>query len=277
MDLKQVDYIQLNGIRLLYHFDENPHANHTLVLLHGFLSSSFSFRKLIPLLKEHYSVLTVDWPPFGFSEKPKSFEYSYQNIAKTMIELIQKLNLTSVILVGHSMGGQLAMQILKYAPNIAEKGILICGSSYVPRVKKRLIASSYLPFFSVFLKKWLEKTGVTGNLQSVVFDQKLINQEMIDGYQAPFENKEIFPGLIRFIRHREGDLPSEDIQKIQTPCLLIWGEHDRIVPLETAKKLTDDLPNSSLVIIKEAGHLVPEEKPEEVFRHINKFLVKNTD
>lgn len=263
---------KINGIQIYYEWLPHSTAVHTIVLLHGFLSSSFSFRKLAPLLRKHFSVLTVDWPPFGASEKPKSYIYSYENIAATIDGLIQELTPGQVVLAGHSMGGQLALQLLARRPKAAEKAVLISASSYLPRAKKRFIAASYLPFAEFAVKRRLEKSGVEGNLKQVVWDQSVIDDEMIGGYGRPFEERSIFQGLTRFLRHREADLAPEQLRELSTPCLLIWGEHDRIVPLRIGQQLAADLPNSRLDIIKKAGHLVPEEKPEETAALIAAFV-----
>ena len=75
------------------------------------------------------------------------------------------------------------------------------------------------------------KSGLRRNLELVVYNQKLIDDEMMKGYLQPFLDENIFRALTRMIRDREGDLSVEQLQQIDTPCLLIWGDHDRIVPV----------------------------------------------
>ncbi|GAE44594.1 alpha/beta fold hydrolase [Mesobacillus boroniphilus] len=98
----------VRGIDLYYEHYQNSDSKETLVLLHGFLSSTFSFRHLVPLLKEDYNVISVDLPPFGKSGKISSFKYSYQNLAATVVELMKSLGIREFNVVGHSMGGQIA-------------------------------------------------------------------------------------------------------------------------------------------------------------------------
>ncbi|MGZ4160187.1 MAG: alpha/beta fold hydrolase, partial [Neobacillus sp.] len=83
---------------------------------------------------------------------------------------------------------------------------------------------------------------------------------------------EIFVALTRMIRHREGDLPAQVLNNIKTPCLLIWGEHDNSLPVHIGERLNKDLVNSELIILKESGHALPEERPREVYQHIKSFL-----
>nr|WP_185806945.1 alpha/beta hydrolase [Bacillus sp. HMF5848] len=263
--------ITIRGVKVYYEltpWKDKP----VIVLIHGFLSSSFSYRRLIPLLKESYTVLAVDLPPFGKSAKVKNFVYSYANMAQIVIELLQRLQLTQVTLVGHSMGGQIALNIAKQKPDIVKKLILLCSSGYLSKASKPMIYFSYLPFFSLVIKAWLYSKGTHGNLQNSVFDHSLIDEEMLRGYEEPFHDESIYHALTKMLRHREGDLPAEDLRTIRTPSLLIWGENDKVVPIEIGERLHKDLPSSHFVSFTQTGHLVPEERPLPVYEHMLEFI-----
>ncbi|MGG0716060.1 alpha/beta hydrolase [Robertmurraya massiliosenegalensis] len=263
---------QINGNDLYYEYYKNEESPLTLVLIHGFLSSTFSFRRLIPLLKEEFNVVCVDLPPFGNSGKSTEYIYSYKNMASSIIELTQKLGVHEFIAVGHSMGGQISLNMAHLRPDLVQKVVLLCSSGYLERSRQSLILASYLPFFHLIVKRHLARSGVLKNLQNVVYNQSLIDEEMFHGYMRPFLEDDIFKGLTRLIRHREGDLPAQVLQQIETPCLLIWGEHDKVVPLQIGKRLHKDLKQSKLIVFEETGHLVPEERPEDVFLHIREFI-----
>ena len=262
----------VNDINIYYEFYPNPNSQKTLVLLHGFLSSTFSYRRLIPYLNKEYQVVSIDLPPFGKSGKSSKFVYSYSNLAQTVIQLVHSLGLQEITLIGHSMGGQIVLNILHLQPDIAEKAVLLCSSSYSKRSKLPLIIGSYIPYFHLYVKFWLARSGVVQNLQNVVHDHSLISDEMLFGYLQPFLKDEIFLALTRMIRDHEGDLPTGALSQIAHPCLLIWGEYDKVVPLSVGERLKQDLGRSELVVLRETGHLVPEERPEDVFQHIKQFL-----
>lgn len=264
----------INNIDLYYESYHQQHAHEvpTILLIHGFLSSTFSFRKLAPLLANDFHVITVDFPPFGKSGRPSSFHYSYQNIAHTLWLLLDQFDYSSLIGIGHSMGGQLIFNMMHQRPNRIQKGIFLCSSGYLSRIKPPYTYLSYLPFFEKVIKRQLGKTGVLGNLHQVVYDKNMIDDEMIRGYSEPFEDDKMFRAFKKMMRHWEGDLPSEILQTIQVPCLFIWGENDRVVPMKTGKRLAQDLPNSQFISLPHTGHLLPEEKPWEVYQHIKDFI-----
>ncbi|WP_026585073.1 alpha/beta fold hydrolase [Bacillus sp. J33] len=261
----------INGTDVYYEYYKHESSRETLVLLHGFLSSTFSYRRLIPLLKTQFNVVSMDLPPFGKSGKSRQFVYSYKNLAKTVIQLSEKLGFEKVTLVGHSMGGQIVLYVAHSKPDLVDQAVLLCSSGYMKRMKPHMIFSSYIPFFHLYVKLYLQRSGVKQNLKNVVHDHSMIDDEMLFGYLSPFLEDDIFRALTRMIRDREGDLPPAALKKIETPCLLIWGEHDRVVPLHIGKRLNKDLQNSKLVVINDTGHLVPEERPEDVLKHIKSF------
>ncbi|MFS0612095.1 alpha/beta fold hydrolase [Lederbergia ruris] len=266
--------VHINNIDLYYECYHHKHKQElpTILFIHGFLSSTFSFRKLAPLLANDFHVLTVDFPPFGKSGRSSSFHYSYENIAHTLWLLLDQLPYSSLAGVGHSMGGQLLFNMMHQRPDHIQKGVFLCSSGYLPRIKPPYTYLSYFPFFEKVIKHKLGKTGVLGNLHHVVYDQNMIDEEMIRGYSEPFGDDKMFRAFKRMIRHWEGDLPSEILQTIQAPCLFIWGENDRVVPIQTGKRLAQDVPHSQFISLPQTGHLLPEEKPWEVYRYIRDFI-----
>lgn len=277
MKNSRAKHAYVNGIDVYFeeYKSESEQSAPVIILLHGFLSSSFSFRKLIPLLENDFHVISIDIPPFGKSGKSRKFRYSYDNMAKTVIDLLDHLSVDHIYAAGHSMGGQIVMNMMLQRPDIIKKAVLLGSSGYLPKAKIPFIIASYIPFFDRYVKHYLGKTGVMGNLKNVVFDRALIDEMMVDGYTEPFNNNDIYHALRLMLRHREGDLPKDLIESIDTPCLLLWGKHDRIVPLSIGKQLANDLPNSKLIILQNAGHLLPEELPNEVYNEIHTYLIND--
>lgn len=272
LDNKQEFKMHVQGIGVHYEVYENP-GKPVMVLIHGFLSSTFSYRRLIPFLRHEYHLIAVDLPPFGRSEKSIAFVYSYRNMAKVVIELLKNLQVEQAILVGHSMGGQISLYASKEMPEMVKKVVLLCSSGYMKRSHPSLIFGSYFPYFYLCIKHIMSRQGVWKNLCNVVHDRSMIDQEMMDGYIQPFYDDRIFMALSRMIRDREGDLPAEDLRKIETPSLLIWGQEDRVVPVHIGERMNMDLPNSHFFSLKNTGHLVPEERPDFVSERIFEFCV----
>jgi pimeloyl-ACP methyl ester carboxylesterase len=247
-----------------YSLSEKP----TLFLIHGFASSSYTFNRLYPLLEEHFSVIAIDLPGFGRSEKSTSFHYSFKNYAKLIAECIDHFNLDRVFIVGHSMGGQIALYTAKEIPEKVNKLILLCSSGYLKKAKKALVYCSYLPFFQYFVERFVKKKEVEAYLQNVFYDKSLITDKHIEEFGKPLQEKAFYTSLISLLRCREGDLQSKQLQEVKAPTLLIWGMEDKVVPVKVGEQLVGDLPNAELVKYERTGHLITEERPNEVFEQI---------
>ncbi|HLR80396.1 MAG TPA: alpha/beta hydrolase [Bacillota bacterium] len=243
-----------------------------ILLIHGFVASIHTFNRLMPLLAKHFSVVAIDLPGFGRSEKSKTFVYSYKNYATLLMRVIDYFGFQQVCIMGHSMGGQIALYTARMIPESIHKLILLNSSGYMGRAHRWLIFSSYLPFFHLAAKRYVQKQSVEDTLKNVLFDHSLITDELKEEYSIALRDQNFYRSLIRLLRHREGDLMPEQLQEIQQPVLLLWGKEDKVVPLDVGKQLAKDLPNASLTIYDNAGHLITEEKPEDIYEQIRAFI-----
>ncbi|SDM13156.1 alpha/beta fold hydrolase [Sediminibacillus halophilus] len=235
--------------------------NPCLFLLHGFLSSQFCFRKMIPQLRRHFQIITLDLPPFGKSEKAKAFCYSYQNMADLAMYVLDALNIEKVWIGAHSMGGQVALRCAMHYPERIERLILMAPSCYMKKASRMLNTFSAFPPSPKLLKVALRRAGVDGILKKCMHDEQLITKRMIAVYTKPFLENDIYSCLTKLVRDREGDLPSSSLHTIAQPCLIFWGKQDLILPVSTSYRLLRDLPNAELCTISSVGHFLPEEAP----------------
>lgn len=266
--------ITIMGSKVYYEHYKPTTTSKTLsfVLIHGFMASSFTFRKIIPMLAENYEVFALDLVGFGKSEKNDQFLYSYKNYAKLVIEFIQKMELRNVIVVGHSMGGQIALHAAKQSPEWIQALVLIGCCSYLQKARSIPIFFSYLPFFRGLVRWWMNRYEVKDILKNTLYRDALIDREMIQAYEQPLKDKHFANTLVGLLRYREGDLTASELKKVGQPILLIWGEEDQIVPIRTGLRMRQDLPNSHFISVPETGHQVVEEKPKEVMTAIEGWL-----
>ncbi|MFA9558340.1 alpha/beta fold hydrolase [Evansella sp. AB-rgal1] len=258
--------ITLSGVNVFCEYVLN--GKPPIVLIHGFVSSTYTFHRIIPLLEEQFSVLAIDLPGFGRSEKSTSFIYSFENYAKLILECMDYFRFESAHMVGHSMGGQIALYTAKIAPHKITKLILLCSSGYLKRAKNYQRYSTYLPFFHVFVERYIKRKDIQDYLKNVLYNSSYMNEDLFREYGRPLSDKNFYKSLARLLRYREGDLPSDQLKTIETPTLLLWGEEDKVVPLEVGKKLVEDLPNAKIKTFEKTGHLLTEERPKELYEQI---------
>ena len=194
-------YIKLSGINLYceHLINDKP----PILLIHGFVSSMYTFRRIIPLLMKQYSIIAVDLPGFGKSEKSTSFIYTLENYATLMLECVKHFGIPSINIAAHSMGGQIALHMARIAPEKVNRLVLLCSSGYINRAKRPLIYSSYLPFFEKFVRYYVGRKDVRAELRNVFFNQHLIDEELVLEFGKPLAEKDFCKALIRLLRHRE--------------------------------------------------------------------------
>ncbi|WP_458414812.1 alpha/beta fold hydrolase [Schinkia sp. CFF1] len=269
MPLKQ-KYIELNNVKVYCEYSLNNKP--PLLLIHGVAATIYTFNELIPLLEEHFSIVAIDLPGFGMSEKSRSFVYSFKNYAEIVAGCIEHFKLKNVNIVGHSMGGQIALFTAKLFPEKVNKLVLLASSGYLKRANKAVIYCTYLPFFKYFIKREVNKKEVKEVLKNVFYDHSLITKGHVDEFGKPLKEEGFYISLLRLLRHREGDLSSEELKTILAPILLLWGEDDKVVSVQVGHRLVKDLPNAKLITYEKTGHLISEERPNEVFQQILSFV-----
>ena len=266
MTLNQM-YLNLSGVHVYceyYLSDRKP----PLVLIHGFASSMYTFSSLIPRLREHFSIIAIDLPGFGRSEKSVSFVYSFENYARIVMDCIALFHLNEVYVAGHSMGGQIAMYAARKDPEKIKKLVLLSSSGYLRSANKVQKLCTYLPYFRYVVKKRVHRKNVKEYLENVFYDPSLITDDHVKEYAIPLKDDRFYISLLRLLRYREGDLPSKELQQITIPTLLLWGEEDKVVPVHTGYQLVRDLPNAKLITYEKTGHLITEERSDEVYEQI---------
>ncbi|AQS54678.1 alpha/beta fold hydrolase [Novibacillus thermophilus] len=248
-------------------------ADRVILLVHGFLASTFTWRYMFPYLSPHFTVYAVDLPGFGRSAKDRSYHYTLEGFAQTLHAFVQAEGIRQVTVMAHSMGGQVALRLAKRAPETVQRLVLIAPSGYLRSAKRWQKIFFRLPFAYCVLPLLLTPQRIDKQLRSVYYNLSNMNvEELYDGYITPLKERDFHRALFQFGRSREDDLSSMELRDIRQPTLLLWGRHDRIVPLNIGKRLLRDLPNARLEIIEETGHLPMEEKPLDVVERLAPFL-----
>ncbi|MED1562823.1 hydrolase [Alkalihalobacillus alcalophilus ATCC 27647 = CGMCC 1.3604] len=255
-----------------YYYSESHKTRPVLVLIHGFISSSYCYRKMLPYLVKKFDCLLIDLPGFGRSGKSKGFRYSFDNYANLVLALTKLLKIREAILIGHSMGGQVSLYTALKDKKLVKAIVLLNSSGYLKKVKRSYYYASYLPFADRFVKWWIEKKDYEMAIRQVVYNQHIVNHDVVLEYSRPLQEKQFFRSMLYLIRDREGDLAKEQLQQITQPCLILWGDEDRIIPLKIGRQLARDIPNNTFYCLKKTGHLTPEERPKQVIKHIFQFL-----
>ena len=255
-------YFETKDVTIYYQFTlDSTKDKPYLLCIHGFLSSSYCYREFHPYLQEQFHVLSIDLPPFGKSSKNDLISHSYNHMVDWIHQLLDHLSISSCYVVGHSMGGQVALRLANRFPERIKYLFLLAPSAFMEKSAFLIRILSLSTKAPSALQLFLKQKGVREILSLCMYDQKRISESIAKHYREPYLYDAIYPCIINLIREREGDLSENELRQIKTPSTVIWGENDQILPLELGYELIRYLPNSSLITINKTGHLLPEEQP----------------
>ena len=249
----------------------------TIIFLHGFGGSSYSWRYIYKSFAKNYKTILIDLKGFGLSDKPNDDKYSVSDQADIINSFIRAKKLNKIILVGHSFGG--AVVLMTYFKSKMKdeinKLILIDSGGYNQDIPW-YISTLKIPLLNnLALSIMPSRFWVNVVLKMCFYDDSKITEEMIETYASYLRS----PGAHLALIKTTGQLIPDNIDeitnnfnKINIPVLLVWGKEDKIIPLDIGYKMNKNIPNSKLIIITECGHNSPEEKPLLVIDEISTFL-----
>lgn len=250
-----------------------------VLLLHGFGASTFTWRHVIPELAQTHRVIAVDLKGFGQSDKPFDERYSVLDQAELLAQLIEDKDLRDLTIVGHSFGGGVALRLALDANDRLGgrivRLVLLDSIAYPQQIPVffRLLDMPLVSQVGVRMVPPSVQTRVA--LQIAYHDDSKIDPEQVEIYAAPLKTaagKHAIVQSARQIVPEDIDTLPERYKTITLPTLILWCDHDRIVPLEVGIKLRRTLPNSTLKLVEECGHMPQEEQPESTLDLIQSFL-----
>jgi len=248
-----------------------------LVLLHGLLGYSFSWRYAIPTLAECATVYAVDMLGVGFSDRPPGLDCCLRGSAERLLAFMDAASLPSSDLLGTSHGGAVAMAAAALAPERVERLILVApvnlwsahGSQMAAFLSDPVVAPFFLrmaPFLSVI-------HGVL--LRRLFGDASRIRPGALQGYSAPFQIPGAFNYGVSVLRSWQRDL--QELESLlprirQIPALVIWGSEDRAVDPKSASRLMKAFDCARLIQFDGVGHLPYEEVPDLFNQAVLQFV-----
>jgi pimeloyl-ACP methyl ester carboxylesterase len=250
-----------------------------VLLIHGFGASTYTWRHVAPELAKTHRVIAVDLKGFGQSDKPFDSRYSVFDQAELLAQLIVDKDLRNLTLVGHSFGGGIALLLALEANERLEgritKLVLLDSIAYPQNIPVffRLLDVPLVSHLGVSMIPPSVQTRV--GLRIAYFDDSKIDQDEVDAYAAPLRTAAGKHAIIYSARQIVPDglaEISERYKTIELPTLILWCDHDRIVPLEVGLKLIRTLPNSTLRLVEDCGHMPQEEQPESTLKLLQGFL-----
>ena len=268
-------FVSVDGARI--HFQEFGDAGDPpIVLIHGYTASTYVWRTVAPMLADAgFHVIALDLLGFGFSEKPRWFDYSIDSQARMVSRFMDRIGIGRAVVVGSSYGGAVAATLaLDYAERV-EKLVLVnaVANDHVKNHPLLRLCSvpgvgeAIAPFLAdtrAFHRHRMYKTLSPAN-------HHLVSQERVDSIVRPLTAADAHHSLLATSRNWHANRMTYDAHLIHQPTLLIWGEDDKVIPITDGYTLQDRILHSRLVILKHCGHVPMEEKSDLFTELVTEF------
>ena len=270
--------------RDIFYREAGPAQAQTIVLLHGFPSSSHMFRDLIPKLADQFHIIAPDYIGFGYSAQPAAteFPYTFDNLTTHIEELLfGKLSLQKFSLYVQDYGAPVGFRIASHYPDAIEALIVQNGNAYLEGISQA---------FEPLQAFWAHRNSETEKPVRALLTAETTKFQYVHGAQDPEKINPDSYTFDQFFLDRPGN---DDIQldlfhnypsnvKLydewhqyfrdhQPRTLIVWGKNDPFFTAEGAQAFLRDLPQAELHLI-DAGHFALEEKSDLIASHIRRLL-----
>ncbi|MBX7218613.1 MAG: alpha/beta hydrolase [Blastocatellia bacterium] len=262
------NFAVVDGVRL--HFQERgARNNETIVLLHGFASSNYTWKDCFaPLVEAGYHVIAPDLKGFGFSEKPADNRYHIQDQAHLIIGLLDHLGVERAVFCGNSYGGGTSLACALMHPQRV-RGLILVDAAFndVPITQKpyglSLLLARTWGLGEVGAPLLLgSKAFIRNGLRGMFHDKSAVTEERVRAYHRPLRSSNCQQAILAASRQWDLNWIESELGDVHVPTLVLWGEFDPVIPLTQGARLHLSVPNSEFIVIPECGHLPQEEQPE---------------
>lgn len=268
----QSNFIQLENLKLHY---LSIGAGESILMLHGWPTSSYLWRNVMPELSKNNQVIALDLPGFGQSDKVLEDSFSFNYYDRIIDSFLEKLEISKVHLVVHDLGGPVGLYWATKHPEKI-KSLVLLNTLVYPEMSWAVKLFMLMTFMPV-VKKWLwSSSGIVWAMRLGVYNKSKLTKDILYNYHIPFSNQEKRKVLLKTVQRLspKGFITiAQKLQEFNIPVRLIYGENDKILPdvAKTMERVKKDLPQAEIFSIAKCGHFLHEDEPERLSELLVEF------
>ncbi|MBN8489050.1 MAG: alpha/beta fold hydrolase [Burkholderiales bacterium] len=259
--------------------DEGPRNDPApLLMLHGLGSSLHTWEPWAAALRGQRRVIRFDLPGAGltgpWAGSYPANDYRSEALARFTLDLMDALKLRRVVLVGHSLGGEVAWQLASRQPDRVERLVLLdaTGLAIAPLEVPPGLRLARVPVFGWLGQHLLPRGAVSATLESVYADPRRITPELVDRHFELLLREGNRKALRQALMQQQPGRDVERLDGLRLPTLLLWGEKDRVVPPAAGAEFARRIPGAQFQVLSGLGHAPQEEAPERSLGALQAFL-----
>lgn len=247
-----------------------------VLLLHGLFAWSYTWRlNLAPLAAAAGAwVYAPDLRGFGLTTRTRG-GYQLWDQARLMLRFMDELGIPRAVVVGHSMGGEVALRMALTAPERVSGLVLVCSSCFIRAdLPRSLRLALKVPGVGALAARlfWMNERFAWSLVREGYGDPDRIGPEMVRNYLFPARAPGAVSGLVRLAVEQDFGQCATRVGEIRQPSLLVWGGRDPWTALPQGERLARALPDAAMHLFPAAGHLPHEEFPEQFNQLVGAWL-----
>lgn len=263
--------MRVRGVRLSYLERETSDtvAGAPILMLHGLIAGAECFRALGNELPQERRVVALDLPGGGYSDRPLDTDVCFRGIAGMVASAMAALGMERAVVLGHSYGGAITLELAAWRPELMDAMILIAPAHPFSGREDWLVQ-----FYLSGLGRWfaglvphVPKRLMLEAFRRMPGDRRECNYQQIEPYVQALRHPGTVSYVLRMLKswRRDMELLGQALraQRTEAPALVLWGDVDPVVPESTSSELLEHLGPSEKAVLRGVGHLPNDERPKE--------------
>lgn len=259
-------FIELGNNRIRY-YEEGQ--GETILMIHGLGQAMYTFRKNVHALSEYCHVVTIDLLGHGLSDKPEDNEYTIEDYSQLIADFMDAMGIEHATVMGFSTGAVIVLDLAIRFPGYVDRLILLSPggpTKTYPPIFRRLTT----PLISDILFTIFNKGMIRSVLKEAYYDPRLATQDVINHYHKVLADHDALEAVAASLAAWNDAPVSESLSRVTVPAYIFWGENDQWHPIDMMEYYEDALSDVYSATFAECGHLLHEERAEE----LNKKLIE---
>jgi pimeloyl-ACP methyl ester carboxylesterase len=272
------DFIDVKG-QIVHIRDEGPRGDPSpIVLLHGTGASLHTWEGWVRTLKKTRRVITFDLPGFGltgpFTGQYAADDYRGDAYARFVLDVLDALKVSSAVIGGNSLGGEIAWRAVTLAPTRFTRLLLIDASGYdfTPGSIPLGFRTARIPVLNRIGEHLLPRALVAATVANVYGDKSRVTEALVDRYYELTLREGNRRALGLRMQQLEPGAATSRLKTITVPTLVLWGGADQLIPVDNAQRFAGDIQGARAVVLDGLGHVPHEEDPARSLAPVLEFL-----
>lgn len=223
-----------------------------VVCIHGLGASSYCWRHVAAKLSEEHRVLVMDLWGFGHSTKFKASEMNLDRQIELINELLDDLQINKFHILGHSMGGHLALWYSYLFPRKVIKLMTVAPAAHPVLAPARLKGMSWVANWTPWL---LNRSVIRRVLKKIIINHSIITDKMVEAYFQPYQDPNAHLAFAAGIKMIADPRVFQNLSHIENEVLILWGEKDRVIDSHVIEEILQKLKKPVLISSPRSGHM----------------------